>query len=94
MSKCAICGKEVADADQAEHLETNHLGPYDWWCNDKKYRTPEPSMSGAKVMAIAGVDTGYHFVEERDGKRIEHSWSEAIDLTREPHFYTFPPSTY
>lgn len=47
--KCAVCGKDVRDGDETEHLRTNHLGPHYFWFDAKKYRTERPSMTGGEI---------------------------------------------
>jgi hypothetical protein len=36
----------------------------------------------------------YQLHEERDGRDIYYGDGEAVDLTREPHFFSVPPASY
>jgi hypothetical protein len=92
-SKCAVCGKDIMPADFKDHLTTNHLGPHYFWCDGRKFRTMEPSMTGARIKALANASSGYQMFREQEGGDIPVSDGVAEDLTREPHFYAVPPAT-
>lgn len=95
MSKqCAVCKKFVADADVEEHLGTNHLGPYYFWFDARKYRTMSPSMQIADIKKLADASPLYQVYEERDGGDIPWGDCEHVDITYEPHFFATPPATY
>jgi hypothetical protein len=54
----------------------------------------KPSVPLAEVKHLAEASAFYQVCEERDGEDIYRSDSESVDLTHEPHFFSFPPATY
>ena len=90
---CAVCKRPVPQGYEQDHLRANHLGPHTWWFNAKKFQTAEPSMTVGEIKKLADESYGYQFFEERAGEQIYFGDSEAIDLTRAPHFFAVPPAT-
>jgi hypothetical protein len=99
---CVVCGKVVAVADRNEHLAANHLGPHYFWYNTKKFRTMEPSMRVRDLKKLVDAPPPswlYRFIQDRNGGQagppdnVEWSDDVAVDLTREPHFFSVPPAT-
>lgn len=95
--KCFVCGKDVRDGDETEHLRSNHLGPHYFWFDAKKYRTQEPSLAIDKIVEIVGgVSAGYQvYLESKDGSPdVGCPHGTTIDLTREPSLFSVPPATF
>lgn len=90
---CKVCGKLVADADQDEHLKSQHLGPHYFWFEGRGYRTDKPSMTVAEFLAMMDRKDGPSIVEHRDGELIYLCHGEAIDLTRRPQLFVDLPAT-
>lgn len=94
MPTCIVCGKQVVDGDEAEHLQSNHLGPHYLWFAARKFRTMEPSMTVAEIKKLVNAASGYQFFKERPGQDdLAVGDSESVDLTCEPHFWAAPPAT-
>jgi hypothetical protein len=94
MAKCAVCGKDVAPEDQAEHLRTSHLGPHYFWFDARKFRTVDPSLTMGEIKKLAEVDPTYQAYQEKvEGGAVPWSDGQSIDLTRTPHFFAVPPAT-
>lgn len=93
MRICVVCRREVPQGYEQDHLRANHLGPHVWWFDMRKYQTAEPSMTVAEIKRLANSSSGYQFFEERDGQQVYFGDSEAVDLTRSPHFFAVPPAT-
>jgi hypothetical protein len=89
---CIVCGKRVADADAAEHLRTNHLGPHHFWFDAVKYKTDEPSLRISELKSIAGAQPMYMTFQETTDGDIALGDDTSVDLTHEPHFYCVPPA--
>ena len=90
---CVVCGKSVAEADQAEHLETNHLGPHYFRWEAVGYRTDRPSMTVAELLKMMGRTDGPMIFEERNGERIHYAHGQSVDMTRNPQFFVDLPAT-
>jgi hypothetical protein len=91
---CIVCGAEVPKAEQATHLRYAHPGPFYFWHDARRFATASPSMLVGELKQLVGCTVTYPFHEERDGKEIYYSDGQAVDLTREPHFFSVPPATY
>lgn len=92
---CAVCEKEVRREDEAEHLRTYHLGPHYFYLNAVECRTEEPSMTVREIYQkfYGGVPIVGQLVEDRDGKWIYYSLTDAVDLTHRPHLFHLLPAT-
>ena len=95
MKTCVVCGRGYADADVEEHLRNGHLGPFEFWFDMRKYKTPAPSMTVGELVKM--VDASIMNMVFRDmfgaGPDVPLGHGESVDLTREPHFYCVPPAT-
>lgn len=91
--KCIVCGKDVRDGDETEHLRTNHLGPHYFWLDARKYRTEEPSLTGGAIKALGGSSAWYQLYQEQDGGDIAIGDGVAVSVVGEPHFWCAPPAT-
>jgi hypothetical protein len=84
---CAVCGKAVANADQDEHLRSNHLGPHYFRLNGRPYRTVHPSMRCAEILRALDLPMNAYLWEMRDGKEVDYNHVTAIDLTGRPQLF-------
>jgi hypothetical protein len=92
---CVICGKLVAGEDQAEHLSTQHVGPYYFWLNAKLHKAPAPSLTAGQIKDRYSIVRSYQLIEWRnDGSRVEYGDGHAIDLTHRPDLHAIPPATW
>lgn len=92
--QCIVCNKTVAATDVQEHLSANHLGPHYFWFDAREFRTMEPSMVVSDLKRLVDASPLYPVYEDRGGKQIPFGDGVAVDLTREPHFYTLIPATF
>lgn len=91
---CLICGEVVAPSSQMAHLQQIHPGPFVFWHDARRFTTHHPSMLVADLKHLVGCTVSYHLYQELDGKNIPFNDGNAVDLTREPHFYSLPPATF
>ncbi len=84
---CAVCGKMIAETDQYDHLHSNHLGPHYFRLNGRPYRTMHPSLRCMELLQILELPMHGYIWEIRDGKEIDYSHGNAIDLTRQPQLF-------
>lgn len=85
--RCAVCHKEVAAEDQADHLRSQHLGPHYFRLNGRPYRTMQPSTNGIALKRDLELPGNSYLWEIRDGKEIDYDDSQAIDLTCQPQLF-------
>jgi len=98
---CAVCGRVVAAHYQSDHLQSWHLGPHYFWMDGKRFRTMEPSMTGAEIKAFTNSPNYHMYKQEpwREDKQF-HTTDTAdfisdgmsVSLVGEPHFYCVPPA--
>lgn len=98
---CLICGLQVNNNDQAEHLRTIHAAPkggFEFHFDGRQYFTAQPSMLVGELLALVGRGAVDHVFMERDnvpdGERIYLGQGRAVDLTQRPHFFVALPATY
>jgi hypothetical protein len=92
---CIVCGKVVAPQDQQDHLRSNHLGPHYFWLDGRRFRTVEPSMTGAQIKRLTDAPVMYPmFREDGDWKETPIGDGIAVSLVGEPHFHCVPPATW
>jgi hypothetical protein len=91
---CHVCGEQVAKPDQAAHLIARHPGPHVFHYDAREYQTDKPSMLVSELLALVKGEVTYSFYEERDGEHFYFSHGQAVDLTRDPWFYSVPPATF
>lgn len=93
-ANCVVCGEPVLPNEQAEHLRTKHAAPaggFPFWINERKYRSPAPSMTVGELLKMTDSPVTYQFEDERGNS---YSHENSVDLTRDPHFSLVPPATY
>lgn len=88
---CIVCGKIVAPQDQHDHLRSQHLGPHYFWMDGRKFRTMEPSMTGAEIKVLTNAPN-YHMYRQGPTDTFI-SDGVSVSLVSEPHFYCVPPAT-
>lgn len=89
-----VCGKTVAAADEKTHLATYHLGPHYFWFNARRYCTAYPSILVSELKKLVGASPIHPVIQTIDGRPdIWYGDGVAVDLTREPHFFTVPSAT-
>lgn len=92
--KCIVCGKGVARQDQLDHLRSNHLGPHYFWMDGRRFRTIEPSMTGAQIKHLTNAPSYPMFRDDGKGSYdFPVGDGVAVSLIGEPHFYCAPPAT-
>lgn len=91
---CHICGEQVPKPEQAAHLATKHPGPHVFHYEAREYQTDKPSMLVCELLTLVKGALTYQFYEDRNGENIPFSHGQAVDLTRDPWFYSIPPATY
>lgn len=92
--QCVVCGKEVPQGYESDHLKANHLGPHEFWFDARKFTTMIPSMTGGELKKLANAPAHTFLFEERRGGDIAWGDGVSVDLTQKPHFYTLIPATY
>jgi len=94
--KCRVCLLDVPTDLQAEHLAAHRApdGGFLFFYEGREFRTDQPSMLVGELLRLVGGNATYQFHEERDGQHISLSHDNAVDLTREPRFYSVPSATY
>jgi len=98
--RCAVCMEMVNKADQRTHLETRHPAPaggFKFFYNGQTFYSEKPSMYVRDLLALVNGNVMGHFYMERtkrDGGDVAFAHGEAVDLTRQPRFYTLLPATY
>lgn len=93
LERCHICGESVEQPRQAQHLREQHPAPeggFLFHYNGREYRTDKPSTLVCELLQLVNGEVTYPFHEERGGEKIPYSHSQAVDLTREPWFYSVP----
>lgn len=94
MRECIVCKRHVPEGYERDHINANHLGPHTFWFGARRFQTMEPSMTIAEIARMANASLSYQIFEEREGGDIGRTHGEAVDLTRQPHFYAVPPATH
>ncbi len=89
---CLICGEEIAKADQPAHLAARHRGPFKFHHNGVEYSTDRPSMTVVELKGLVVCTPTYIMWEERAGGDVAYADGQAVDLTREPWFFSIPPA--
>lgn len=64
-----------------------------FWFGDKKFSSSEPRLMMGQIKKIANVASMYQAYEEHTNGDIPLGDGEAVDLTKEPHFWAAPPAT-
>jgi len=95
LGQCAVCGKEVAKADQDDHLRSQHLGPHYYWFCAQPFRTMAPSMRADDFLKMHDrpLPPQGFLCEDRDGKTIYYRMTDAIDLTHKPQLFILHSAT-
>lgn len=95
MRICIVCGRGYVASEEEEHLRNNHLGPFEFWFDMRKYKTRLPSMTVGELVKIADASLYNQVFQDLfgNGPDVPLSHSISVDLTREPHFYSVPPAT-
>jgi hypothetical protein len=93
---CMICGEPVAgEPAQAAHLTAKHPGPFKFHYDARPYSTDKPSMLVQDLLKLVGGNVQYLFYEHLGtDAHVFYAQAQAVDLTREPWFYSIPPATY
>lgn len=84
---CAVCGKEVARADEEDHLRSAHLGPHYFHLNGRRYRTMHPSMRCEEILRILELPMNAYLWEARDGNEVDYGHEAAINLAGQPNLF-------
>lgn len=92
--QCHVCGEHVSKPDQAAHFAAKHPGPHVFHHDAVEYHTDKPSMTVHELKQIVRCNPTYSFCEERNGEHMHFSDGQAVDLTRDPWFYSIPPATF
>jgi len=95
-ARCAVCGAMVRTEDQAEHLSSQHAGPYYFWLNGKLHKAPSPSMTAGQIKDRYNIVRSYQLSEWRADLplgRIDYNDGQSIDLTHKPDLHALPPAT-
>jgi hypothetical protein len=91
---CLVCGLVLPPELQQDHLAVIHPGPHVFYHDARRFETLKPSMMVVELKKLVRCSVVYLLHEERDGREIFYSDGQAVDLTREPHFFSVPPATY
>lgn len=94
---CHICGVTVPTHLQLAHLTSTHPTPvvgFRFSYEGREYRSDQPSMTVSELLRLVGGSAMHQFCEQRDGQMFPLSHGNAVDLTREPRFYSVPYATY
>lgn len=94
---CQVCLASVDAEHQADHLASAHPAPPEgflFYYNGLPFYTAQPSMLVWELLGLVGGNPMYEFSESRDGGKHSFNHGNAVDLTREPHFFAIPPATF
>jgi hypothetical protein len=83
----------------SERKEKVHKKEYEYFVNNKEYKTEHSALTGAQIKAqIPDFNPAYQLVLEEHGGKADKVIpdSETVDLNVHPrcHFYTVPPATF
>lgn len=97
MTQCIICRARVPVGTEAAHLAQVHpspVGGFLFYHDERRYYTDRPSMQVTEVRRLVDSSPLYQFLVDQGGIDVALNDGQAVDLTREPHFYSVPPATY
>jgi len=90
-----VCHECVELGSQKAHLGTKHdtpAGGFRFWWDGVAHFSDKPSMLVGDLQSQLGNAMGF-VLEDRNGANLYGSDDQAVDLTREPHFFALLPAT-
>jgi hypothetical protein len=93
---CLICQEPVELGNQEDHLRTKHATPatgFRFWLDAVAHFADKPSMLIADLRKQCNVTPHGFFVQDVGGQWTYYSDGQAVDLTKEPHFFILLPAT-